>query len=56
MSYKVGAKNWLVKIDLDVHSSAQSGRGGVGSAVPESCLVGVDKVANLFFAALLKSD
>ena len=56
MSHKVGAENWLVKIDLDVHASAQSGRGGVGSAVPESRLVGIDEVADLFSAALLKSD
>ena len=56
VSYKIRAENWIVKIDLDVHSSSQSRRGGIGGAMPESCLVGIDEVANLIAAALLKSD
>ncbi len=56
VSHKIRAENWLVKIDLDVHSSSKGRRGGIGSAVPESCLVGIDKAVNLLCAALLKSD
>lgn len=56
MSHKIRAENWLVEIDLDVHSSSQSRRGGIGCAMPESRLLGIDEVANLFAVALLKSD
>ena len=56
MSHKIRAKNWLMKIDLDVHSSSKGRRGGIGSAVPESCLVGIDEAVNLLAVALLKSD
>lgn len=56
VSHKIGAKNWMVEIDLDVHSSAQSRRGGIGGAMPESGLLGIDEVADLLPVALLKSD
>lgn len=56
VSDKIRAKNWMVEIDLDVHSSAESLRGGIGGAMPESGLLGIDEVADLLSVALLKSD
>lgn len=56
MGHEIGAKNWIVKIDLDLHSSAEGPRRGVGSSMPEFCSAGIDKAADFLSTVLLKSD
>lgn len=56
MGHKIGAEDWIVKIDLHLHSGAEGPRRGVGSAVPEFRAAGIDEAADFFAPALLESD
>ena len=56
MCHKIGAEDWIVKIDLHMHSSAEGRRRGVGSAVPEFRAAGIDEAADFLATAVLESD